>query len=389
MQLRRSTGLVAGLLALGLLTSSPAVAAGPASVTVRVEGGSQTLIPRSALTTQVRDVNKSGQPGETCTGTSAFGALDQAAGGDLTASWNSQYHQYFIDAIKGERPDASDPNRGSYWSFWLNGKGSFAGLCDAELQSGDDVLIFRDCYGTGCVNPTPLRLTGVPATARPGGTATVKVEDLAYDGTATPASGATVTAGSQTVATGPDGTAVITFAGSGPVGVRATKPDKVRSATESTCVTNGADGACGTTAPPPVACATNGADGRCGTVDRTPPAVRLLKAYDHWYYSRRHAPRTLRGTAADPSGIRAIEVRFKRQRGKACASYSAGTERWVKRSCKRNAVWFGVGDRESWSYLMPDRLRAGRYTLDVRATDKAGNVSVLERGRSRVGFRVL
>jgi hypothetical protein len=385
MKLSRSTGLVAGLLALGLLAAGPAVAAGPANVTVRVEGATQTRIPQTALTTLARQVNKDGQPGHTCTGTSAFGALDQAAGGDIGATWNTQFSQYFLDSIKGETPD---PNS-QFWAFWINYKSSDTGLCGAELRTGDQVLLFPDCFNPGCVNPTPLRLSGVPATAKPGETAKVKVDDMAFDGTATPASGATVTAGGQTLTTGADGTATVAFSGSGPVAIQATKANKVRSATESTCVTTGADGACGTSVPPPP-CATNGHDGLCNTADTTAPTVRLLKAYDGWYYSRRHAPRTLRGTvSADPSGIKDVQVRLKRRQGKRCASYSSGKERFVKRSCKRNASYFSVGDRETWSYLLPARLRPGKYTLDARVIDNAGNVSALKRGRNRVVFHVL
>src|SRR3954452_21408552 len=62
MKLRRSTGLAAGLLTIGLLAAGPAVAAAPASVTVRAEGATQTLIGRTTLTTIVRQVSKDGQP---------------------------------------------------------------------------------------------------------------------------------------------------------------------------------------------------------------------------------------------------------------------------------------------------------------------------------------
>jgi hypothetical protein len=337
-----------------------------------------------------------GKPGEgTCSGTSALGALDRGTGGDWDGPFGTFGPQYQVETIKGETHTApSGAPSGTYWTFWLNYRFSDQGLCDTELQEGDDVLLFPDCFGSGCVSPTPLRITGVPATARPGARASVKVVQYSAvshypdptETQAAPAAGATVRAGAQTVTTGPDGTAALTFAGSGPQSVQATKAGHVRTAAEPVCVTTGSDGACGTTVP----CATTGHDGRCGTADTTAPVARLRKVYDDWYYSRRHAPRTLRGTvSADPSGIKQVEIRFKRRRGSHCASYSAAKERWVSRSCKRNASWFGVGDRQDWSYLLPARLRAGKYTLDVRATDNAGNRSVLRRGRSQVVFRVL
>jgi hypothetical protein len=388
MKLRRSPGLVAGLLVVGLLTAGPAVAAGPATVTVRVEGSSQTLVPRTTLTTLARQVNKDGTAGHDCTGTSAFGAVDQAAGGDIGAHWDTSF-KYQLDRVKSETLDSSGAS-GKYWAFWINDKFASEGLCQTELQNGDSVLLYPDCYGTGCVNPSPLRLSGVPATAKPGETVNVKVETLAFDGTASPAQGATVTAGSRTSTTGADGTAPITYAGGGPVNVQATKPDTVRSATEQTCVTTGSDGNCGTNVPPPPPgpCTTNGHDGLCGTADTTAPKATIA-IRNHKHFSRRHAPRTLRGTvSSDPSGIKDVRLRLKRKDGRSCTAYSGRREAWVKRSCWRNAKWFSIGDREQWSYLLPSRLKKGSYTLDVHAYDKAGNHSSLHRGTSRIEFTV-
>jgi hypothetical protein len=42
----------------------------------------------------------------------------------------------------------------------------------------------------------------------------------------------------------------------------------------------------------------------------------------------------------------------------------------------------------SVSYLLPHRLRRGRYVLDVIAVDGAGNREPLARGTSRVVFFV-
>jgi hypothetical protein len=395
MKLHRITGLVAGLLSLGLLTAGPALAAGPANVHVRVEGDTHTLLPRTATTTTTTPAGKPGQG--SCSGTSALGALDRATGGDWNGVFGTFGPQWQVTQIKGETHTASSgAQSGTYWAFWLDYRFSDAGLCDTELQEGDDVILFPDCFGDGCTSPTPLRVTGVPATARPGATATVKVVEYSAvfhpypepTGTAeTPAAGATVTAGGQTVTTGADGTAAISFAGSGPQTVQATKPGHVRTAAEPVCVTTGSDGACGTTVP----CITTGHDGLCGSPDTTAPATRLSRStQDDWYYSRRHAPRTLRGTvAADPSGLKTVRLSLKRRQGSRCASYSASKERFLARACKRNAAWFSVGDRQDWSYLLPAALKPGKYTLRVRSIDNAGNHSPIRRGSSLVVFRVL
>ena len=78
---KTGSGAFAGLLA-ALVLAAPAAAA-PANVTVRVEGEAHTLVPRTAVTTSITPVGKDGI--NTCSGTSALGALDRAVGGDWAA----------------------------------------------------------------------------------------------------------------------------------------------------------------------------------------------------------------------------------------------------------------------------------------------------------------
>jgi hypothetical protein len=392
MKLSPSTGLVAGLVLLGLLTAGPAAAAGPAGVDVRVEGAAGTLVPRTHVTTTTTPV---GKPGDgTCSGTSALGALDRATAGDWGGTFSTTYGpQYEVKTIKGETHTApSGASSGDYWSFWLNYHFAEQGMCDTELQEGDSVLAFPDCFGAGCTNPTPLRLSGVPAGARPGETATVKVEEFTVSAswppvtTAAPSQSATVTAGASTYTTGADGTAAVTFSGSGPQTVRATKPNHVRTAAEPVCVSTGADGACGTTAARP--CATSGHDGRCGTRDLEAPRVTIAGISDGARFTRRTAPRTLHGSVtADPGGLRAVKLRLTRRAGGRCFKYSGARERFQARRCGTRS-WFKVGDRQDWSYLLPARLGPGRYVLDAAAIDGAGNRDALARGRNSVAFVV-
>jgi hypothetical protein len=390
MKLRRLTGMVAGLLSLGLLAAGSASAAGPATVHVRVEGTSQTLVNTRA-TTVAAPVNKDGQPGHDCSGTSALGSLDRATGGEFTADWDAMYNSYIVRSIKGELHTAApSAAAGEYWSFWLNYRFSDAGLCDAQVQEGDDVLLFPDCFGSTCVNPTPLRISNVPGRPRPGDAAAVKVEEFTatFDPgssstvtSAAPSKGATVTAGGRTYTTGDDGTAQVTFDARGEQTVQATKPGHIRTEAVQACVSDGSDGACGTTVP----CATSGHDGRCGTTDREAPRARITSIRNGASYARKKAPRTLRGTVtADPSGLSVVKLRLRRRVGRDCTAYDGRRERFRARSCYRNATWFGIGDREDWSYLLPARLARGRYTLDVHAVDRAGNRAP----RARVVFRV-
>jgi uncharacterized low-complexity protein len=391
MKLRQRAGLATGLVALGLLAAAPAGAAGPANVDVRVEGATETLVPETRVTTTATPV---GKPGEgTCSGTSALGALDRATDGDWAGPFGG--FGYELRTIKGEThwaPGGSDP--APYWTFWVNYRVAEVGLCDAELQEGDEVLLFPDCYGSQCSgpSPTPLRISGVPGRAAPGQAATVKVEEFTVSAgwppvtTAVPAAGATVTAGGSVYTTAADGTAVVTFAGSGPQTVRATKSARVRSAAERVCVTTGADGACGTATSE--LCVTSGGDGRCGTADSEAPRATILGIEDGQRFSRRTAPRTLQGTVtADPTGLRAVKLRLTRQVGRQCWKYSGRYERFQSKPCGRRA-WFKIGDRQDWSYLLPSRLGKGRYVLDVSALDNARNRDALVRGRTRLVFHV-
>jgi hypothetical protein len=388
MKLRRSTGLLAGLLTFGLLAAGQASAA-PVTVQLRIEGPTHTLF-EGPVTTDVRPFHfttGADTADHTCNGTAANqgtsptpaatrGAVVAAAPVSTSGDWFDSLGSPSFATIGGESV-AFDPATNRFLVEYKNAQPASVGSCADPVQNGDDVLF---AYGDG--SEQLLELSG-PAGAAPGQTVRVRVTD-AQSGAAV--AGAAV-AGTTTAA---DGSATVGPLHPGDNAFKASKSGTIRSNAVHVCATNGSDGACGTKVPPPAQCATNGHDGLCGTGDTTAPTVRLLKAYDHWYYSRRHAPRTLRGIASqDPSGIKDVRVRLKRRVGKRCWSYSAGKERFVRRSCKRDASYFSVGDQPSWSYLLPFRLRAGRYTLDAKVIDKAGNTSPLKRGRNRVVFHVL
>jgi len=366
MKFRSPAGL-AGL-ALAVLVAVPGSAAGQATVNLRVEGASSTVVPRTAVTTTTAPVNKSGQPGEECTGTSAAGALERATAGDWTGTWFGSGLGYGPNRILTETPDPST----SYWAFWLNYRYSDSGICGVEVQAGDDVLLYADCF-TGCTPRFPLRLRGVPAVAAPGSSADVAVETFEVAGfpsvtTTVAARGATVTVGSRTFTADDNGIAHVTFEGSGPVGVRATKDGGfVPTATEQTCLTTGSDGLCGTVVPDTVA-----------------PASTILGLRSGQVFKRRRAPRELSGSvSADPSGLWAVKIRLTRRLGKTCWYFSGSREEFVKRTCGKKYA-FKVGDRQDWSYLLPARLPRGRYVLETYAIDNVFNKGAI----SQVAFRV-
>jgi hypothetical protein len=384
---RRCIGLAATI-AILLASAGPAGAAGPAAVTVRVEGSADTLIARTALTTTTATVNKDGVAGHDCSGTSAAGALEQASGGD----WSGPYSGglgYSVSTIKAETHMFGS---GQFWGFFVNDQLAQSGICGVELQTGDSVLLAP--ISETATSFGVLSIAGVPATATLGQPFTVKVTRTTSDFnggvTREPVAGATVAGGGATVTTGADGSAQLVLGSRGPTSLRATDASDVRSASEPVCVTTGSDGACGTTAAS--TCVTTGDDGLCGTKDKRPPRGKILSIREGQRFGKGKGPRGLSGiVTSDPSGIADVRLRLTRNDHGRCQTFDGRSERLVsmKRCGAKRGKWFSAGDREQWSYLLPARLGAGRYVLDLQARDRAGNVdTLLQRTRTRVVFIV-
>lgn len=370
----RFLGLLAGALVVLAMAAGAAGAAGPAQVTFRAEGDATTLVPKTTLTTTTTPVNKDGK--HTCSGTSAAGALEQGTQGQ----WNGPYFNglgYSVDVIEGERHTFSDPE---YWTLWVNDKSSQTGLCDTELQAGDDVLFFPcdpDPQTFDCRN-TPLELRA-PASVETGGSFTVSVVQFDKDGASQPAGQVAVAGSGLSATTGPDGRATLTAPPDpGTIALRGSKTGAVRSATVSVAVTAaGWPPPPGGGTPPPAA-------------DRTPPTFAFTAITDNAVFATGHGPRTLRGAAGqDPSGLQDVRIRLVRRTKTRCYVYDNRVERFRQRTCRLNGRgYFSVGDRAAFSFLLPERLGRGRYILDAHALDKAGNLSPLARGTSRIAFSV-
>ena len=366
-------GALAALLATMLL-AAPAQAA-PGNVAVRIEGDSETLLPRTVVTTADTPVGKPAQP--TCAGTSALGALDRATNGNWSGPYEAGLGSYNLKTLMGETHDDATS---TYWAFWINYTYASMGVCGQQVQEGDDLLFVPECYATGCSPASPLRLSGLPAAVAPGAPVTVKVVQYSppvYPDTetkSTPAVGATVSSGGATATTGSDGTAQLTFSGSGPRSVQATKPGNVRSATESTCVTTGSDGACGSKLP-------ENAVPRLQ--DHTAPVASFSRLKNGKVFKHGRGPRKLAGSVtADPSGLLSVRLSILRRTATGCWAFDGAKERFKPHRCGGRQS-FRIGDRSEWSYLLPKRLPKGRYTIRAIAIDNAGNDSV-----TRVVIRV-
>ena len=118
--------------------------------------------------------------------------------------------------------------------------------------------------------------------------------------------------------------------------------------------------------------------------DKAAPATALTGLRNGAVFSRKRAPRLLRGTvAADPSGLLAVKLRLTRRVGKKCSYFSGSRETFRPMRCGRGS-FFKIGDRADWSYLLPKRLGRGRYVLEAKAIDGAYNRGAVTTARFRV-----
>jgi hypothetical protein len=383
---RRSLGLAAVIAA---VAATPALAA-PVTVNLRIEGPTRTLF-EGPVTTDVRPFQFTGDPasyecdGMPPAGTSsvpvptrgaAITAAAQTTPFSMTGTFSTQFQSPSFAQIAGESVEF-DPATNRYLVEYRNGTPASLGACGDPISSGDDVL-FAYAVGTEPL----LKLTG-PSTAAPGAAVTVRV--TTWDGS--PVAGASV----EGHASGADGAVVVgPYDARGNHDLKASKDGTIRSNRLRVCVTDGSDGACGSTAAS--ACATTGDDGLCGTKDKRAPRGRIASIAEGQRFGKGKGPRSLSGTvAADPSGIADVRLRLTRNDHGRCETFDGRSERLValKRCGAKHGKWFSAGDRERWSYLLPARLGPGRYVLDVRARDRAGNVdTLLQRTRTRVVFIV-
>jgi hypothetical protein len=391
---RFSTPLAPLLLALSLLATlalagaPPALAGAP--VTVRVEGLNQTLLPATQVTTDAAtSVVKDGNTEHSCSGLTAAGALELATAGSWGGEWFESFHGYSVETILGET-HAFEPAAAAnyFWSFWLDNKAASTGICEGELQAGQSILFFPECFSETGACPAPPNPLGVsaPAVAQRGAPVTVTV--TSYDnasGAASPAVGAAVTGGGAGATTDSAGHATLAFPQSGNVQLQVTAPGSVRTET-TVCVHEGNDGTCGTTSP---SGSSTPAPGVAAAVYKGPYAVvaQATGVQDGHVYPRGRAPRLLTGTIATHASIASVSLELRRSHHGRCFAYDGVAERFKRAHCGTGS-FFAVGSSPSFSYLLPSALAPGRYVLDVQATDAAGNRTTLARGSSRIVFYV-
>lgn len=373
--------LAAVCLALSVLASA-AGAAGPATVTVRVEGAGSTVLPPTQVTTTTAPVVKEGH---SCSGLSAAGALELATSGNWSGSW-FEPGGFFVETIEGDSY-AGSPS--GYWSFWLDNKPSSTGICEAELETGASILFFPECFGECPSPPNPLGIEA-PATAEVGKPVTVTVTSYANsNGAPSPANGATVAYEGTSLTTDANGHAALTFAHAGQAAVRVTATESIR--TETTlCVHNGNDGTCGTQAAAQSSTSSPVVPGGLAVIPYKGPyalVAHLGSPIDGHVYTRAHAPRVLSGSVLGHTIISSISLTLRREYRHRCYAFDGVSARFVRARCGTGRP-FKVSGNGLFSYLLPSALQPGRYVLDIQATDAAGNRTTPARGTSRVVFYV-
>ncbi len=377
---RISLALGATCLCLFAVVSS-AAATGPATVTVRVEGLNQTLVLPTQVTTTTDPVVKDGHAEDSCPGTSALGALEIATGGNWGGPWSASFHQYELFSIKGESHEFGS---GAFWDLWVNHAASEVGACEVEPNEGQEVLLYP-CPETAIECPNPLGIEA-PANASVGESVSVNVVKYAFNGMATPVSGASVTGGATPATTDANGQATISFGFPGRPTINVTAPESVR--TETTiCVHTANDGTCGTSAP-------GASGGVAGARESSAPykgpfalVANVKDLIDGHVYGRGAAPRVLTGTILAHSGVSTISLELRREYKGRCFAYEGVRERFQRAGCGHGS-FFKVSGNSTFSYLLPSALAPGRYVLDIEAADLAGNRTTLARGTSRIVFYV-
>ena len=369
------SGLLAGV---ALLFAAPGALAAPVTVDLRIEGPTRTLF-EGPVTTDVRTFRYTGDATQhRCDGTAAENqgtsptpvptrgaAVAEAAERTpftIQGQWFDSLGSPSFSEIGGESV-AFDPNTNEFLAEYKNARSASVGSCADPIGPGDRVLF---AHNDG---DDPLLALSGPGTARPGETATVKVTDAA---TGAAVVGATV--GNRL--TGADGTAIVgPFTQRGDQDLKAAKDGSVRSNRVRVCVSDGGDGFCQTPTPGPAS---------PGARDVSAPAAAVASLRDGAVYSRRRAPRLLRGSVtADPSGLHSVKLKLTRRVGKRCSYFSGRRERFMRMRCGRGS-FLRIGDRADWSYLLPQRLGRGRYVLEVKAIDGAFNRGAPARVRFRV-----
>jgi hypothetical protein len=345
-----------------LLCAAPAVAA-PVTVNLRVEGTNGTVF-EGPVTTDGKTVTTAAGGSHQCDGTNggtpntpggtpttALDDASKAAGFTWDGSYSTSFNDFLVERIASDGV-VGGPFTGSFWNLIVNRAGAMAGGCQIRVNGGDQVLLeWQD--GT-----KPNLQLSAPASAAVGQPVDVTVQQYGSDGALAAASGASV-AGATT---GADGRASVTFTAPGTQHLKATRSDAIRSNAVDVCVYAPGSGDCGSAKP----------QSPTLSPDRVKPTASLRGIRNGQKFKR--GPRKLLGTASDDRGLFQVYFLLKRHSHAGCSWFSSKSARFTsaKTHCS-GARYQRVGNKSSWSFLLPARLPAGKYELVEKAIDSSYN----------------
>ncbi len=383
---------VAGVLVLSLVGAVSALA-GP-TVSVRIEGESETLLPATTVTLEKPE------PVSGCPYNSVAAAINLAVNGNWDNGEADNGGGDFTQTILGETHAFT--NNSDTWAEWVAYKWG-GGICSDLLSEGDQVLMVADHEPEPFYDPTvlPLVVSNMPSIVQAGSAFNVEVNEITTtttnfaspgEGTPKPATGVTISGGGSSAVTGSNGIATLSLASTGNVTLRATKPGDAPSASFTVCVHNGNDGNCGTSATSSSGAPTGGGTTTVSSNPGSSTAItaRIGSLLDGHVYARHSAPRILSGTVITTDPLEEVELRLTRRGPKGRCSYFDGiTGRFHAMRCgAANGKYFKASNQKLFSYLLPETLAPGRYVLDAQGIGAGGHVSSLARGTSRIVFYV-
>jgi hypothetical protein len=424
-----------------VLLAVPAGAFGQ-SANVRIESKSGPLVTSAPFALSTAPVAPAGAlPGQTCPGNSVVGAINAATGGNWGGTW-SDTDGWSVERIKSTTALVSE---GRKWLVLVQGVLVNDPPCHVVLDDGASVTLMPACLTatTGCFAGGLLDLVA-PDTAGPGSPIVVQVWETTFSLDSEGHGSSQRGPGGDATVSGPEGSArtnstfnlgkaTLFISVKGPATIFASKgadaPDR-----SPICITDGADGFCGTTAPaqqpfdPLAFCTTTGSDGYCGSPDMVAPIGRISQPVENHVFPKTGRPKTMKGTVDfDPSQTDHVDLKLMRQttikvkryrkrkvwvtkkihgkkvrrrvtkrrayyvKQKACLGWDVATSTWKRlRTCDAaTAKSFPADGTDEWSYQFLTALPAGRYTLDALAVDGAGNQDKIpEAGRNRIQFTV-
>jgi hypothetical protein len=406
---RRIPLALAGVLVSLLVLSASALAA-PVTVNLRVEGSTKTLF-EGPVTTEGRTFETSSSKGPHPCDYADNGSSEAkfTNGGNISGTPTTALHdatmqaglafdaEWFGNETNGGNPGdffvtqvGTDINGGApefpSWGYAVDDTTAPVGGCQIALAPGSEVL-----WAYNYFNLKHLLSLGGPSSVTVGTPFTVHVTD---GQTGEGISGASVgqlvngvtEVGASSSTTDAAGNATVTLAQAGTMTLKATQSESVRSNGLIVCVHNSNDGACGTTV--------SGGD-KPPTTPQTPKTTtsdvaKVAGVKDGHVYSRRSAPRVLRGSIEVPAGgtLRQVRISLERRYRGRCSSFSGSREKFVRTKKCGSASFFSVGGSESFSYLLPTRLPKGQYVFNIEGIDSTGQTTKLVSGVSHVVFQV-